>query len=205
MKQLTSNLPAGRLTVHSLKKSVNCQLKTVNPSTDGWRGFTLIELLIVITIIGILIGAASVSWTNAQIKSRDGKRKADLKAVQQAIEAYINVNGSYPIGLGGIGKIKCNIVDNKGTSDPADDVIVDVNSIDWGKSFICTAVDGKKVTYLSQLPKDPTGPEYYYLNPLGTSSYTICAKLENPKDQDINTAGDLCFKGTTFNYQVTNP
>ena len=49
------------------------------------RGFTLIELLVVIVIIGILTTIAVASFTSAQKKSRDSRRKADLDAVRKAL------------------------------------------------------------------------------------------------------------------------
>lgn len=61
------------------------------------KSFTLIELLIVIAIIAILVSFATVSYSSAQKKSRDSKRKADLKAVQNAFEQYYaDNNGLYP-------------------------------------------------------------------------------------------------------------
>lgn len=62
-------------------------------------GFTLLELLVVISIIAILIGMISVSFTTAQQKSRNARRRADMKAVQSALEQYYAINsGSYPVG-----------------------------------------------------------------------------------------------------------
>ncbi|MDP3970362.1 MAG: prepilin-type N-terminal cleavage/methylation domain-containing protein [bacterium] len=62
------------------------------------KGFTLIELLIVIAIIGLLATLAIVSLTSAQQKSRDAKRIADIKQLQNATELYFNeiTVGSYP-------------------------------------------------------------------------------------------------------------
>lgn len=50
------------------------------------RGFTLIELLVVISIIGILAAFIVASFTTAQQKARDSKRKADLDAIKKALE-----------------------------------------------------------------------------------------------------------------------
>lgn len=57
-------------------------------------GFTLLELLIVISIIAILIAVSSVSYTVAQKKTRDSKRRGDMKNVQNAFEQYNAANGS---------------------------------------------------------------------------------------------------------------
>ena len=61
------------------------------------RAFSLIELLIVISIIGILIAVATVSYSTVQKRSRDSRRITDLKAVQQGLEQYYpDHNSSYP-------------------------------------------------------------------------------------------------------------
>ena len=64
-----------------------------SPST----GFTLLELLVVISIIAILITIGITSFSTAQKKGRDSKRKTDLREVQQALESYYSVCGfMYP-------------------------------------------------------------------------------------------------------------
>lgn len=65
------------------------------------KGFSLLEILVVISIIGILLAVAVSSYSNAQKKSRDARRRTDLKAIQQAAEQYYSVCGyKYPTGLG---------------------------------------------------------------------------------------------------------
>lgn len=60
-------------------------------------GFTLLEVLIVIAIIGILVSLGVVSYSSAQSKSRDSRRRADMKAVQGAWEQYYaDHSSSYP-------------------------------------------------------------------------------------------------------------
>ncbi len=62
------------------------------------NGFTLIELLVVATIIIILATLGVVSYRNASIRSRNGKRKADLEVVRQAMIMYRSEEGQYPVG-----------------------------------------------------------------------------------------------------------
>ena len=61
------------------------------------RGFTLIELLVVIAIIGLLASIVLASLNSARRKSRDARRVADLKQLQNALELYANDSGgNYP-------------------------------------------------------------------------------------------------------------
>jgi prepilin-type N-terminal cleavage/methylation domain-containing protein len=64
------------------------------------RGFTLLELLVVIGIIAVLVGLGSTAYSTAQKKSRDAKRRGDIKAVQQALEQYYSICGYvYPASV----------------------------------------------------------------------------------------------------------
>jgi len=61
------------------------------------RAFTLFELLVSISIIGILIAVASMSYGSAQKKARDTRRIEDMNAIQKAAEMYYSQNNySYP-------------------------------------------------------------------------------------------------------------
>jgi len=64
----------------------NTKYKILNTSYRKSRGFTLIELLVVIAIIGILASFAIASFTSAQAKGRDSRRKSDLDAIMKALE-----------------------------------------------------------------------------------------------------------------------
>jgi prepilin-type N-terminal cleavage/methylation domain-containing protein len=70
------------------------------PKTTGKRknGFSMIELLVVTTIIIILTTIGLVSYTAANRNARNGKRKADMEMVRQALVLYRTDNGSYPTG-----------------------------------------------------------------------------------------------------------
>ena len=70
------------------------------------KGFTLLEMLVVIGIIAILVGLSTTSYSTAQKKARDAKRKSDLKSIQNCLEQYYSYNnnfkynGSLPTGSG---------------------------------------------------------------------------------------------------------
>lgn len=61
------------------------------------RAFTLFELLVSISIIGILIAVASMSYGSAQKKTRDTRRMEDLNSIQKAAEMYYSQYGFYPL------------------------------------------------------------------------------------------------------------
>lgn len=60
------------------------------------KGFTLVELMIVITIISILATIGVVSFTRVQKQARDTKRKADMRALGTALQAYYTEKQVYP-------------------------------------------------------------------------------------------------------------
>lgn len=59
-------------------------------------GFTMIELLVVTTIIIVITSIGLVSYTSANRSARNGKRKADMEMVRQALVLYRTDNGTYP-------------------------------------------------------------------------------------------------------------
>ncbi len=87
------------------------------------RAFTLFELLVSISIIGILIAVASLSYGSAQKKARDARRIEDLNAIQKAMEMYYSqYNYSYPTTqalLIGSSLVQSWPKDPKGTPYPA--------------------------------------------------------------------------------------
>lgn len=60
------------------------------------QGFTLQELLVVIAIIGILATITTYGMRSLRIKSNDAKRKADLQAIDLAINNYYPIEKVYP-------------------------------------------------------------------------------------------------------------
>ena len=63
------------------------------------KGFTFIEILVVATLIGILATIGIVTYSSANARARDGKRKSDVEQIRSALEMYRADNGNYPTTL----------------------------------------------------------------------------------------------------------
>jgi general secretion pathway protein G len=138
-------------------------------------GFTLIELLVVISIIGILIGLSVFGLQGARKASRDAVRKADLEQIRSGLGMYRADCNKYPTIL---------------SSSLAGD-----NS---SPSCLSTNV------YISTVPTDPISPTSSYKYSGTSTTYILCATLEQPPSPAMDVSGcGSC--GTTCNYKVTNP
>ena len=141
------------------------------------RAFTLIELLVSIAIIAILVSLSIAGLSNGQKKSRDTRRKEDLKAVQNAFEQYYTVHGAYFVGV--------------------NNLVSYVNGMQ--------AEDGKD--YLpAGAPLDPKNEgEYAYSMQANSSSYCICAKLESSTGNAYRRAdAATCYYGGDLSYFCVN-
>ena len=147
------------------------------------KAFTLVELLVVMAIIAVLSGLGIMSFISSQQKSRDTKRKGDLKNITLALEAYYNDYGKYPEDEGGL-------IQACGNSTAP-------SACSWGAPF---KFNDKDTYYMTQLPKDPGHRPYYYESSDG-SYYVLYARLENNKDKDIPTNPDT---GALQVYQRTD-
>lgn len=131
------------------------------------NGFTLIELLVVISIIGILAAFIVASFTSAQQKARDSRRKADLDAVKKALALASNdcVGGGYP-AVGGI---------NNGDVRYAD--TVNNNLIYYLQNL----------NYIRRAPQDPTqtGANRYNYTNQGTTTANACPDAGGGKPASI--------------------
>ncbi len=102
-------------------------------------GFTLIELMVVLLIIGVLAALIVPNVLDRADDARVTAAKTDVTNLMQALKLYRLDNQRYPSAEQGL-----NALLTKPTTTP---------------------VPNNWKTYLDQLPKDPWGQPYVYLNP----------------------------------------
>lgn len=143
------------------------------------RGFTLIELLIVVAIIGILTVLVVIAFQNSQAKARDVKRKADIKAIAAALEAYRANKG--------ITLKKCSSVSISGRSNmfkiDRDDNQFGCTEVVWADTMPTDLINNLiKDNYIPGQPRDPqyvaNGPIGYYLQSDASNFKVVSYKPE---------------------------
>ena len=112
-------------------------------------GFTLMEVLIVVVILSILAVAVVPQFLDAPDKARQARAQADVKNIETALSMYKLDNIQYPSTSQGLQALV-----QKPSGRPE-------------------AKNWKPGGYLKQLPADPWGNPYQYLNPGNHSDVDI--------------------------------
>lgn len=135
-------------------------------------GFTLIEVMVVVVILGILAAIIVPKIMSRPEQARMLKARQDILAIQSALDLYKLDNGLYPTTDQGLDALV-----KKPTSSPIPQ--------NW-----------KSEGYLQQLPVDPWGQPYQYMNEddkLRIFSYGIKGKEGNSEignwNLDNNSTG----------------
>ncbi len=104
-------------------------------------GFTLIEIMVVVVILGVLAAVVVPNIMSEPDKARVVKARQDIRALESALEMYRLDNFSYPSTQQGLEALV-----QQPSGDPP-------------------ARNWKPGGYIKQLPKDPWGNDYQFLNP----------------------------------------
>lgn len=124
---------------------------TTNMSTRASRrrsgaGFTLLELLVVMVIIGLLAGYVGPKYFSQIGKSETKVAKAQIDAIEKALDQYRLDTGRYPSSEQGLA-----VLNQKPTNEPH-----------WSGPYL------KK-----EVPPDPWGRPYLYRSPGEHGDYDV--------------------------------
>jgi prepilin-type N-terminal cleavage/methylation domain-containing protein len=146
-----------------------------------FKAFTLLELLVVMAIMAILVSIGLRSFGTVQQKSRDSRRKQDMQSISKALELYYNDFRHYPYSL--VGKILgCGVSASQ--------------ECEWGDVWQDSS---NQTLYMSELPVDLGGNQYFYLTNDKGKSFSLFTYLENTKDDDAvkNTESEPAYYSGT--------
>lgn len=108
------------------------------------QGFTLFELLVSISIIGILVALATVSYSSAQKKARDSRRIQDMKTIQTAAEQFYSINNySYPTSTAAPWTVNGQTVLEQYPTDPKTATAYVPNLLNATGYCICALMEGE--------------------------------------------------------------
>ena len=141
----------------------------------------MIEILVVVGILGLLV-TAFISLINPTLqiqKSRDARRKSDLRQIQSALELFRADCGQYP-----------------------DDVSFVLSSP--LTSSTCPGFTGPTVVYMQSVPKNPNGTNYYY-DRTSTNTYGLATCIENANDVGEGVVTNASCPPSNKSYGVYNP
>lgn len=82
------------------------------------RGFSLLELTLVILIIGVLMGVATVAFAPALLRGKTTGTKASMTTLKRAIVEYQGTNNQYPPTLDALAPGFVESVPNDGWGNP---------------------------------------------------------------------------------------
>lgn len=165
-------------------------------------GFTLVELIVVVTVIGLLFILMATNYTASLERSRDAKRKSDLRELKTGLHLYHADYIAFPPDIGW-----CD--SSKGVTAAGCAGYV---SNSWPGGGISSLFP----VYMRGMPVDPRNSEqfYYYYEPVqnqtqfgvtcGASAcaFIISTRLEKANDPQASLGCNPCIP--SHNYCVAS-
>ena len=133
------------------------------------RGFTLLELLVVIVIIGLLAGLVAPRYFDQIGKSNTKIAKAQIEALEKALDQYRLDVGAYPTTEQGLAALNAR----------------PQNAEKWAGPYLKKAV-----------PPDPWGNRYVYKSPGDHGEYDLYSLGQDNQAGGIGEAADVTSWGS---------
>ena len=174
------------------------------------KGFTLIELMVGVAIVAVLATIGFASYGQVQMRSRDHKRKQDLRAISMALDLYYRQNRTYPSTATGCAVTGWCFSTNTTTqwipqltsqyispmpSDPTSNGATPWTDNSWGYAYWAGDTTGY-----------PAGPNGETCPGAAGRYYVLVTQLENRNDSERNGAkhykwcNGFTLDGTGSNY-----
>ena len=129
------------------------------------RGFTLLELLVVVVIIGLLVGYVAPRYFGQVGKSEVTTAKAQIDALEKALDQYRLDTGRYPTTELGLAALV-----NRPPNEPK-----------WNGPYLRSGT----------VPNDPWGHSYVYRSPGEHGSFDIVSHGAHGVEGAADTASDI--------------
>ncbi|MEK7182974.1 MAG: type II secretion system protein [Patescibacteria group bacterium] len=152
------------------------------------RGFTRSEVLGVIAILAAIGGLALFNFQSARVKARDEQRKANARAIVNALEQYHKDVGNFPLSSNDGKLMACKGVGGDLPALSAQAGQAGVIPCEWGVDKLVNPSDASAAAYLNPIPLDPKqgqGFSSFYLS--NGSTFQIFASLESRNDPERST------------------
>ena len=102
-------------------------------------GMTLIEIMVVVTILGMIAAAVTVSVTRQMKKAQVSTAKTQMKSLEEALEHYRLEAGSYPSTEQSLNALVTPPAGKAGENFPEEGFIKKVPKDPWGEEFRYTS------------------------------------------------------------------
>ena len=164
-------------------------------------GFKKNELRVVVVIFLLLFAATGLNLQVSFRKSRDERRKGDLRAIYDALVYYHNDFSSFPASSEGRIVACLAGYDENG--------IAQRKECEWGWEGLSNIFEEEPHVYINTLPTDPyhnAGSRYLYLS--NGRTFQLYASLEGKSEaeydpaivkRNLNCGNKICNYGLAFN------
>ena len=173
------------------------------------KRFTKNELTVVTLIFVVIIFASYINLKASIVRARDAQRRADLKAVANALEKYNSEFGFFPPSSDDGKILACRgpnfeaVIEEIKEEFDLNKYFQGLRECSWGQDKFGD-LSGLETIYLEKLPNDPNsnqGSTFLYLS--NTKRYQIYGHLEGGKNEE-GYDEEIIKRGLSCGNQVCN-